>query len=142
MDKIEAFAARVMEKPIPFVPGGRTIEGGLDCWGLFRLGYKEVHNIDLPTLQEDYDPSQIRDFEHLKKIVLKDICNWDKIDKEKPGDGILLSMRGRPIHVALVVKTGLMLHIEEGINACVENYRSSQWQKRILGFYRFNPGKK
>lgn len=55
---------------------------------------------------------------------------------ECEGDAILLRLSGAPIHIGLVVAQGWMLHINKGIDACVESYRDPHWTHRVIGFYR------
>jgi cell wall-associated NlpC family hydrolase len=49
----------------------------------------------------------------------------------------LLRMRGVPMHIGLVVRAGQMLHIADEANSCLEDYRTSVWARRVLGFYRY-----
>ena len=41
---------------IPFVEGGRSVadDGGLDCWGLVTLIYREHYGIELPSYDGPY----------------------------------------------------------------------------------------
>ena len=60
-----------------------------------------------------------------------------RIGDEHPGDGVLLRVMGRPIHVGVVVARGWMLHIEKNCDSLIERYAGgSRWERRVLGFYR------
>ena len=117
---------------VPFVPLGRDMTG-CDCWGLVRLFYQNELNIELPSYvyDESFNP------EELNELAEKEKAAWAKVPlgEEKVGDVILLRLLNP--HVGIVLKRGTMVHIEKGIDSCVEKYNSSLWKKRIRGIYRY-----
>lgn len=133
---------------LPFVDHGRD-RGGLDCWGLYRLILKEVAGVDLPSFGEAYADANT-DGDGIAKAISAELPAWKMIaerratglayavqgQRERPLDGLLIRMMGRPVHVGVVVLPGLMLHIERGINSVCEPYTGWAWNKRILGIYR------
>jgi cell wall-associated NlpC family hydrolase len=117
---------------IPFKVLGRD-HGGCDCWGLTRLMYMEELGImDLPSLsyEENYQPDEIQ------SLVDEVSQNWVPVTlgDEKPWD--VLVLRSINPHIGVVVKRGKMIHIQTGTDSCLENYKTSQWNRRILGIYR------
>ncbi len=120
---------------IPFKKHGRDF-AGVDCYGLLCLVLKEEFNVLIPSFTEKYE--SIDNWDHLKELINGNLNPWRNLKEgqEQPGDGILLRIRGRPIHIAVIIGGGRMLHVEEGINTCIEDYRSFRWSKRILGIGR------
>ncbi len=122
---------------LPFKTCGRD-RSGLDCWGLLITVLREQFDQEIPTydgisFEEGCDRAALATFmeDHRQ--------DWIEVPpgEELPGDGILLRMMGHPIHVAVVVARGWMLHIEDGIDACVERYDGPKWSRRVMGFYRY-----
>lgn len=122
---------------LPYLAGGRTRDG-IDCWGLFNLVWAEHFKRPLP----DYEGEIWRPGASAKAVsegANAYSARFKRVEngQEQCGDGIIFRMRGVPLHLALVVAPGLMLHVEDGVDACIENYRSFQWEKRIVDFYRY-----
>ena len=120
-----------------FREGGRK-RTGLDCYGLLRLVINERFGGNIP----EYEGIAYRggdDADFLATLMDERIRLWTpiRIGDERPGDGILLRVMGRPIHVGIVIVQGLMLHIEKDCDSLIERYSNgSRWERRILGFYR------
>lgn len=131
------WATDLMKASVPFVPGGRSRDG-LDCWGVVWLAHKEYYGNQLYSGTEEYEPHDIKNYEKLGSLVNKYLPGWSKVDKSQPGDVLLMRLRGRPIHVGLIISEGVMLHIEHGIELCVEKYGNTVWKNRIVGIYRFS----
>jgi hypothetical protein len=56
------------------------------------------------------------------------------IGSEGLGDGVLLPVMGRPIHVGVVVVPSWMLHIENDCDSVLERFGAgSPWERRLLG---------
>lgn len=126
---------------LPFETGGRD-RAGLDCYGLLALVLREQFGQIIPahdsiSFDAGYDRAALAAFMETNRTDWIEIPAGD----EQPGDGILMRMMGHPIHVAVVVAEGWMLHIEDGIDACLERYDGPKWRRRIIGFYRYqDPG--
>lgn len=134
MSNLELWAADLIKTGIPFKAKGRD-RSGLDCWGLVKLAYTECLNRDIRGYEDEYET--IKDFTHLHELFDKHRPeDWKEVSPERAGDVILLRLRGRPIHVGLVIGQKRMIHIEEHIQVCMENYNNAIWRNRILGFYR------
>jgi cell wall-associated NlpC family hydrolase len=120
---------------IPWRDGGRTRDG-IDCWGLFRLVYREVLGIELPSFGEYYTTALDRIV--IRKLVDGGMDNWQEVLMPDPGDGALLTIAGR-VHIGVVVGNDYMLHIEKGAGSVIENYYSMRIQNMLEGFYRYTP---
>jgi cell wall-associated NlpC family hydrolase len=118
---------------IPFRERGRDREG-CDCWGLVRLVLAERFGVLLPSF-DGY--GSVRDRERIRALIEDDLPAWTEVGgRERAGDVVLLRVGGRPLHVGLVISPGTMLHIEAGIDACLERYDRLPWCRRVLGVYR------
>lgn len=122
---------------IPFVEHGRSL-AGLDCYGLIYLVYAVEKAIFLPKHNETY--KDIEDKETIKQALMKYSKGWMQIapGEEKAFDVLIANMMNYPMHCALVVRRGHMLHALEGCNSVCESYTEGKWRApgRIVGFYR------
>ncbi len=137
-EKYAAWATALIREAVPFKAKGRD-RNGIDCWGVVWLGKAEIEGISLPSYLEDYTHSDIRRLDHLEKIFVREVPFWDRLNagEEQAGDVVLMRMSGRSIHVGLVVAKGKMLHIEEKIDLCIEDYDATTWANRVTGVYRY-----
>ncbi len=117
---------------VPFVAGGRDF-GGWDCWGLIVCAYKFCWNINLPT----YKDAPPLDFAMVSSLVDEELVNWVETTDPTPGDVILLRNGLLPSHVGLIFSKGRMLHVEKGIETCIENYTSLIWKNRVVGIFKY-----
>lgn len=122
---------------IPYVCGGRE-KTGADCWGLFSMVHQRK-GIELP----DYNgPDWTKNRSEQRELGLA-AMNYAKLfqevqrGEEQLFDGILIRMVGVPMHLAMVVAPGVMLHTEDGADSCIASYLDGiMWRNRIIGFYR------
>ena len=121
---------------LPFKPHGRD-RHGVDCWGLVRLVLAERFALNLPSYADGYGSTE--DARDIGRLIRGELVPWRPVafGAEQPGDVVLMRLMNQPMHVGLVVDPGWMLHIEEGIDACLERYDGSRWRQRILGLYRY-----
>jgi cell wall-associated NlpC family hydrolase len=122
---------------LPYAPGGRTREG-LDCWGLFSLVWTEHFGRPIP----DYDGAAWRpgaNHHDVARAAESFARRFTLIEagQEREGDGIMLRVRGVPMHIGMVVAPGFMLHIEQASLSVIEPYRSMMWARRVLSFHRY-----
>ena len=112
---------------VPFKDHGRDFDGW-DCWGMAVCFYSSVYGISI----ESFDGLTGLDSTESEKLFEDYRKSWVEVKRgeEKPGD--LIIMRGRVIHVGIVVKKGMMLHTEDKLDTCVESYAVRMWDKRIL----------
>lgn len=135
----------------PFRELGRD-DSGCDCWGLLRLVLRREKGIEVPVYGGiGYEAACDR--EELKRFMRGQIVEhwapvWERQQDtprdalptgEQAFDGIWLRPHGmrQPVHVGLVVVPGVMLHIEHGCDAVVEDYYDQlRWRHRVVGIYR------
>lgn len=125
---------------IPFAWNGYD-RGGVSCWGLVVLLYRELFGIRLPRHDEagaavaagqGGDPSS-----WLAPSM------WRPIELSSAACGDLLHMWGlhnrrrTPLHCGMVVAPGLVIHAEEGAGVVISNYaRDRRYASRVMGAYR------
>ncbi|MBI1215693.1 MAG: phage tail protein [Alphaproteobacteria bacterium] len=121
---------------LPFKSQGRD-RAGVDCWGLVRLALAEQFGLALPSFAREYQ--RTLDAARIPALIERETPLWRAVSsgEEKQGDVIVLRVRGRPMHVGLVLGDGQMLHVELGIDSAIERYDGPQWRERIFGFYRY-----
>lgn len=128
---LKSFVARA--EGVPFLEFGHDFTGW-NCWGLIVQAYHECFGIELPG------------FENISALNLKEVGQlyeahrraWKPLQshQERPGDVVLLRHGPLICHAGLVIKVGLMLHVEQDCATCIEPYNSGTWKARIAGFYR------
>ena len=119
-----------------FSEHGRIRQDGVDCWGLARLIWQEQFGLAVPSYVDAYESTLAED--QLGRLVRGELGPWRPVagGQEQPGDGVLIRMRGQPMHVAVVAGGGRMVHVEQGIDSVLEVYGDRRWRHRVLGFYR------
>lgn len=114
-----------------------SIETGFNCWGLFAAVRRDVFGSSI----DDYEGPLWTGKENaagMAEAARGFAQRFTEIARgqEREGDAILLRMRRYPIHIGVVVAPGIMLHIEEECDACIERYTDRIWVNRIVAFYR------
>lgn len=120
---------------VPWRDDGRE-RGGVDCYGLLHLVYREQAGIELP--RHDGALSTNADAKALTDLIDRQLGPWIEIERgfERQLDAVLMLRDGFPCHVGIVERPGWVLHVESGCNAVVEPYSSMRMARRIVGFYR------
>ena len=114
----------------PFVIGGRPDNnlGGLDCYGLVqevqsRLG----HQLPDRGFSERQNAIAL-----MMQIQMNE---WEACERE-PGAVFLFRIRKLAAHVGVMVSRTQFIHTwEKSGGVCIE--RISEWEKRIVGVYRY-----
>lgn len=122
---------------LPWRGKGRDREG-LDCYGILRLVLAERFAVALPS-HDGVGFETGGDCTDLAAFLEAEAKAWRPLaldEAPRAGDGVLLRVRGHPIHVGVVVAPGWMLHIEHGIDSVVERYDGPRWAKRVIAIYR------
>lgn len=122
---------------LPWLPMGRTA-AGCDCWGLVRLIYQEVAQIDLDPLDGRYVTAEER--ADIAAIIRGERATGQWVPVELGGeadlDVIVLHWLGFQSHVGVVAGRGLMLHAMAGQPSGVVRYLEGRWRPRITGIFR------
>ena len=129
---------------IPFIDRGLTRDG-CDCWGLVRLVILEQTGVKLPGYPEIGRGATLAKLRTI--FAAADGPEWLEMHpaQETAFDVVLMkglvehegSKHQRPIHIGCVVEPGTLIHIEEGCEVTVVDYRSHpRVTHRVTGFYR------
>jgi hypothetical protein len=118
---------------IPFKDGGRDISG-CDCWGLVRLVYQQEFSIDLPSFSGEYD---VNDPKLLHDKIAQHKEGWETLAEPEPGCIVLFRMFGSESHIGVAVSSTQFLHAREKYASAIENFSSTEWKNRIVGYYKY-----
>lgn len=117
---------------IPFRPMGRD-RSGIDCYGLVRLYLAEQYGIELAD--HDYDQED-RSQCACAVSGARESGDWVSTDSPHAGDVVMIRLMGLPMHCAVYIGGGLMLHASHRTGTCIERLASPMWSSRVLGYYR------
>lgn len=126
---------------LPYNEGGRGPDV-FDCWGILLLVLREQFGIVVPAYEDvHWGPGGDRAMRRktASTIASERAAHWSPIPagQEQPGDCIVLSIAGQPLHVGAVAAPGWMLHGSEGADSALERYDGMCWRNRVDGFFRF-----
>jgi cell wall-associated NlpC family hydrolase len=119
---------------LPYKIDGRD-RGGVDCWGLVHLVYRERLGVTLPDI-EGYHAAHGNDWAKIAAVMEEGAARWQQVARPSLYDAVLLRRGPLACHVGVYAGNGNMLHICEGINSTVEPVNGLRWKKRVVGFYR------
>jgi hypothetical protein len=108
---------------------GRTLEEGLDCYGVAIIAEKILLDKTLPDAI--YSKADQRD------IILRDMeasIPNTKLDRPEKGAIVEITVFGQPSHVGVCLGDGTFIHALERIGVVIEPL--SRYSKRIKGYYR------
>jgi cell wall-associated NlpC family hydrolase len=123
---------------VPYVHLGRS-RHGVDCAGLVLC---VAHELGL-TDWDDTHYSRQPDEAHLRACLeqfCRPVCCGDCV---QAGDVLLMEIRGRTQHLAIVTevpvgqKPGRLLHAYQTPGRVVEHSLDARWRRRIRGVYRW-----
>ncbi len=124
---------------IPFVDHGRRPEDGFDCWGLCQWVWREHFGIDVPSYTETYIST--REEDEIARVLLAELPStpWRPVARAeaRPGDGVLLRVKGQPIHVGVFLGDERFLHADPRCGVVLDRLTSAWWERRLLGLYRY-----
>ena len=120
---------------IPYFEFGRQ-RSGCDCWGLACIIYREEFGIILP----DYlGYGSVDEHQEIAALIegATTSPHWEKVAAEVEPFDIAIFRRGvLSTHLGVVIRSGLMIHMDGEDCAKVADYRSGRWKNRFIGHYR------
>lgn len=119
---------------LPFREHGRGRDG-VDCWGLVRLVLAAQFDIDLPAYVTGYASTE--DAADIARLIRGEMGPWVETKTSRLGDAVLMRLRAQPCHVGVIVAPGWMLHVEDGVDSCVDRYDGPRWSRRVVGLFRY-----
>lgn len=115
---------------IPFKDHGFGRDG-CDCYGLVRLVYRHELGIELPHLGDEYSNALTR--LEVRKAVNRSMADGWAVtvtDREpEPLDVLVFSRGAVDCHVGLWLEEGVMLHVIEGFDTCIERFDTLRWKR-------------
>lgn len=119
---------------VPYESRGRSVLGA-DCWGIIMMASENIYGQNIPDYSEYRDSTDRTQTEPLFEARL----DWQvvPIDCILPGDVIVLRIMGHPMHAAIYVGDGRMLHTMSGRDSCLDRLSSQGWMNRVEGVYRW-----
>jgi probable lipoprotein NlpC len=120
---------------IPFAPFGRD-PSGCDCWGLIVLVYREVLGVTLPGY---LGYGSVEEHAEIAALIAGATASplWQPVAGAPDPFDVAVFRRGRlDSHTGLVLRPGLMLHMEGEDCAKVARYDTGRWNLRLTGHFR------
>lgn len=116
------------------IPWSRDDRGahGTHCWGLVRLVYAEQLDIEL----EDFGAARSR-LENAAIVAdRRRRWPWRIVDRAGPFDVVVFRRGKVDDHIGIMIDARLMLHVDIGLEALVDDVTSPEWRSRISAFHR------
>lgn len=119
---------------IRFADLGRSREG-VDCYGLACIIYAAELGIVLPDYVGAYASATER--AEISALMNGAAGSWMAVTGKAAPFDLAVFRRGRlTTHVGVVIRHGLMIHMDGGDAARVADYRAGTWSSRFVGHYR------
>lgn len=118
---------------ITYVPNGRDITKGVDCYGLVKYYYEKEHGVKIVDFdyKDPNDPSNEHYF-----IESMNSPKWVKVEKQK-GAVVALRVNGHISHCGYMVSDNEFIHIMKDCGVARVRCDSPKWKNRIVGFYKY-----
>ena len=120
------------------VPYGKGADGpaAYNCWHFFGWVQREQFGVEVPIVPQ---PDRLGAIARAFRDELG-ASGWEKVDRPRTGDGVLMAHFQHPSHVGIYVddvSNGSVLHCMEGQGSALHtlfHLEAARW--RITGFYR------
>lgn len=120
---------------LPFKLDGRD-RSGVDCYGLICLIYEEQLGIELNPFSGIFVDESPKTMLEVAQIMNKDRDNWLNPSSIREFDMLQLRTGRHAFHVGIALNNKVMLHVEKGSDAVIENLKSPLWVNRVEWVYR------
>jgi cell wall-associated NlpC family hydrolase len=123
---------------VPFVPGGRDPEVGLDCYGLCleaarRLGW------EIPSIAEFLPEKPLEeDLANIDRLILSVAASGNFIEISRPEPPCFVLFYTRPplaTHIGVMLSEKEFIHTRRKAGTQKEKISSPLWSWRVKGFY-------
>ncbi len=123
---------------VPFKHAGRSMDG-CDCWGIVKLIYKDLYNIDLIDFEgsTEYDTNWYAKGDDI--IIQNYYKQWEIIQNKDvlPYDMVFFkNNHGVTNHIGLVLSKRRFIHCSKA-GTIVSKLSDEKWDSRIENYYRF-----
>lgn len=118
---------------IPFRDHGCGYDG-CDCYGLVRLVYRDLFNVELPHIGDTYSDAFARG--EVSQTVADAVNNGWAVDvtdllPPQPLDVLVFRRGGFDYHVGLYVRDTTMLHVMSGADSCLDRFTATRWNRQL-----------
>ena len=132
----------ILEKASAYVGAPYRLRGrtplGWDCWGCVAALRAELFGRPTPSWAEAYSPldgiSPTRLAQTVERLITERLSAWRPV-QPRPGAVALLTIFGRPAHVALCLNTVDFIHALGGCDTVIERLDGPRWAPRLLGCF-------
>lgn len=114
---------------------GNSIAEGFDCMNICCAIAKDRGIPMLNVNLTDHSNTTI-DTYHYMFNMRNDVKLWELV-KPKSNVLVVFKIAGRVGHVGYMLDDLNFIHITQGSRVTVEKITSPQWEKRIVGFYKY-----
>lgn len=121
---------------IPYQALGRDCCGA-DCWGLACIIYREELGISLPDYLGAY--GSVDEHAEISALIAGEQASplWLPVTGDAIAFDVAVFRRGRlSTHVGIVIRHGVMIHMQDEDCAKIADYRTGAWGQRLQGHYR------
>lgn len=101
-----------------------------DCWGLVKLFYKKIFDIELKAYYEQ----RPNDRSITMNMIYSHSGEFAEVKEPKLGDIIVFKMFGIPCHIGIYINQLEFLHTNETHDSVMD--RLPRWNKQIVAIYR------
>lgn len=119
---------------IPYEHRGCDLHGS-DCYGLVKIFYRDVMNVELPDYQEMYG------FEfnaaECNQVIDSVKGEWVETSDLSFGSVLTFYILGAVCHVGVHIGDGDFLHAFNGTASCIESIRDISWERRLHKVYEW-----
>lgn len=125
---------------IPYAEFGRARDGA-DCWGLACIIYREELGITLPDYLGTY--ASVEEHGEIAALIGAGAASplWVPVTGPALAFDIAVFRRGRlSTHVGIVIRHGLMIHMQDEDCAKLADYGAGAWGTRLQGHWRHRSG--
>lgn len=107
--------------------------GGLHCYEFVELVLRNEFKLTPPAVR------YCNTYKEAAPVFFSEIEKWTEVavGKEQPGDVAVFRIGTFVCHCGVVIEDHQMLHCLRGRNSCLEDIYSPAWEKRLVGFYRW-----
>jgi cell wall-associated NlpC family hydrolase len=123
----------------PFTDRGRTVLGGLDCWGLIKYIYDQCGMVDFPDFVIDCEDRNKIYFQFIEEIK----NNFYPIQEKELIEGDIITMNmliSAPSivhHFGVYIGNNKFIHTLKKQGPQITSLNDTTYRKRIRGFYRW-----
>lgn len=121
---------------VPYLDRGRALDGA-DCFGLVRLAYQRLYDIDLPDFLGAYASAE--EEAEVARAIRGGRSAWRRVSPPAPGDVVLCwyTDPAQPSHLGVYLGGRQMLSTRGGVGgARREDLGSGYWRPRVVEYLR------